>query len=130
MNFALNCTETSIQCTAQYAGGSRVRRGVQPGDGDIGRYCGTITLGCRKMNSDKHSKVILEAVKEDKPQNTLSRFDILRNIILNLPEELRKFGQIPCAQQSIYTGIITGGAVSALSLTLTGKNCLYNPYYI
>lgn len=46
----------------------------------------------------------------------------LGRIIANLPAELRQFGRIPCAQRSLYSGILLGGIVSALFLVITGKN--------
>lgn len=49
-----------------------------------------------------------------------SRLKVLRDITVNLPTELGQFGRIPCAQRSLYSGILLGGIVSALSLALTG----------
>lgn len=49
-----------------------------------------------------------------------SRLKVLKDMVVNLPTELKQFGRIPCAQRSLYSGILLGGIVSALSLVLTG----------
>lgn len=41
-------------------------------------------------------------------------------ILCNLPDELRGFGQIPCAQRSLYTGVLAGGITTLVSVVLTG----------
>ena len=49
-----------------------------------------------------------------------SRADALLGILKDLPGELGRFGSIPCAQRSLYTGILAGGVVSAVALLLSG----------
>ena len=51
----------------------------------------------------------------------VSNGSILWQIVTNLPSELQRFGSIPCAQQSLYTGIIVGGVSSAILIAATGK---------
>jgi len=44
----------------------------------------------------------------------------LFGIFCNFPSEVRHFGKVPCAKRSLYTGILAGGLVSALTLVITG----------
>jgi hypothetical protein len=66
------------------------------------------------------SKVIATGSGEMPQSRFMAYIQTLGGIFSNLPTELESFGKIPCAQRSLYTGILAGGLVSAISLVITG----------
>lgn len=70
--------------------------------------------------SRRSSILIVESPQESRSPGPSDYFSVLRRIVANLPGELGGFGSIPCAQRSLYTGILAGGVVSAASLIVTG----------
>lgn len=64
------------------------------------------------------SSVVQEA--KDKRPLASDYINTVKEIFTNLPYEVRNLGSIPCAQRSLYTGVLTGGVVSAIALVLTG----------
>ena len=67
-------------------------------------------------------KVIITGSGEIQKSRSLEYIRTLGGIFSNLPTEFGNFGKIPCAQRSLYTGILAGGIVSAISLVITGIN--------
>lgn len=65
------------------------------------------------------STTLVSKVSGPEDRSTLY-LEALRDILFNLPTELGNFGRIPCAQRSIYSGVLVGGIVSAISLICTG----------
>lgn len=80
-------------------------------------------MNCDAEHSEKIEKeasVVVKSTQNATKPGLAEYGSSLKDIIVNLPSELKSFGSIPCAQRSLYTGILAGGIVSAAALIVSG----------